>query len=404
MLVLSYYYISVLKQKRKIEMRYIMKNYSKITPEGTKDFLFEECLSTRTVSHILGEVFSQRGFHEVLTPGVEFYDVFSNPAAQIPQENMFKLSDSKGRLMVVRPDSTLPIARMTATRLQNEVLPIRLYYNQRVYRNNRGLTGRSNEVMQTGIELLGISGKRADLEIITTAIEALTRCVPDFRIELGHAGFFKALLNKLPVSDNEREDIHSFIEAKNYSALNSFLDTLEQTKAVAAIRRLPRLFGGEEVLNEASELCDDKDALRPLEYLKEIYDCLTKFGLGERLMIDLGLAQRNDYYSDIVFSGYVEGSGEPVLIGGRYDKLLDIFDSPMPASGFGINVDALAKVMLSRGQIKMKPLPDVLVHGDDSFEVKSIKHYQALTQSGLICENSVFSTRDEAIAYAKKKV
>ncbi len=78
---------------------------------------------------------------------------FSNPAAQIPQENMFKLSDSKGRLMVVRPDSTLPIARMTATRLQNEVLPIRLYYNQRVYRNNRGLTGRSNEVMQTGIEL-----------------------------------------------------------------------------------------------------------------------------------------------------------------------------------------------------------------------------------------------------------
>ena len=139
---------------------------------------------------------------------------------------MFKLSDSKGRLMVVRPDSTLPIARMTATRLQNEVLPIRLYYNQRVYRNNRGLTGRSNEVMQTGIELLGISGKRADLEIITTAIEALTRCVPDFRIELGHAGFFKALLNKLPVSDNEREDIHSFIEAKNYSALNSFLDTI----------------------------------------------------------------------------------------------------------------------------------------------------------------------------------
>lgn len=92
-----------------------------------------------------------------------------------------------------------------------------------------------------------------------------------------------------------------------------------------------------------------------------------------------------------------------MLIGGRYDKLLDIFDSPMPASGFGINVDALAKVMLSRGQIKMKPLPDVLVHGDDSFEVKSIKHYQALTQSGLICENSVFSTRDEAIAYAKKK-
>lgn len=379
-----------------------MKNYSKITPEGTKDFLFEECRSTRMVSHILGEVFSKRGFHEVLTPCIEFYDVFSNPAAMIPQENMFKLSDSKGRLMVMRPDSTLPIARMAATRLQNEVLPIRLYYNQRVYRSNPGLTGRSNEVMQTGIELLGASGKRADLEIITTAIEALTKCIPDFRIELGHAGFFKALVKKLPVTESEREDIRVFIESKNYSALNTFLDSLEQTKAVAAIRRLPRLFGGEEVLKEAYELCDDEEALGTLEYIKEIYHSLTAFGLGERLIIDLGLVQRNDYYSNIVFSGYVEGSGEPVLIGGRYDKLLDIFGTPMPASGFGINADALAKVMLSRGQIEPKHSPDVLVHGDDSFEVRSIKHCESLSQSGLICENSVFSTRDEAIEYAKK--
>lgn len=380
-----------------------MKNYKKITPEGTKDFLFEECLSTRTVSHILGEVFAKRGFHEVLTPGIEFYDVFSNPAASIPQENMFKLSDSKGRLMVMRPDSTLPIARMAATRLQNEILPIRLYYNQRVYRSNPGLTGRSNEVMQTGIELLGASGKRADLEIITTAIEALAKCVPDFRIELGHAAFFKALVKKLPVSENEREDIRGFIESKNYSALNTFLDSLEQTKSVAAIRRLPRLFGSEEVLEEAYALCDDEDALRPLEYLKEIYHSLTAFGLGERLIIDLGLVQRNDYYSDIVFSGYVEGSGEPVLIGGRYDKLLDIFDSPMAASGFGINADALAKVMLYRGQIELKRSPDVLVHGDDMFEVKSIKHCESLAQSGLVCENSICPTRETALEYAKKK-
>ncbi len=380
-----------------------MKNYSKITPEGTKDFLFEECLSTRTVSHILGEVFNKRGFHEVLTPGIEFYDVFSNPAAAIPQENMFKLSDSKGRLMVLRPDSTLPIARMAATRLQNEVLPIRLYYNQRVYRSNRGLTGKSNEVMQTGIELLGASGKRADIEIITTATEALAKCVPDFRIELGHAAFFKSLVKKLSVTENQREDIRCYIESKNYSALNTLLDSLEQTKAVAAIRRLPRLFGGEEVLGEAYELFDDEDVLRPLEYLKEIYHSLTAFGLGERLIIDLGLVQRNDYYSDIVFSGYVEGSGEPVLIGGRYDRLLDIFGSPMAASGFGINADALAKVMLSRGQVELKRSPDVLVHGDDSFVVKAVKYCESLTQRGLVCENSVCPSREAAVEYARKK-
>ena len=112
-----------------------MKNYSKITPEGTKDLLFEECLANRTVSSILGKVFSHRGFHEVLTPCIEFYEVFTEELSGIPMENMYKMSDAKGRLMVMRPDSTLPIARMVSTRLKNMPQPIRLYYNQRVYRN-----------------------------------------------------------------------------------------------------------------------------------------------------------------------------------------------------------------------------------------------------------------------------
>lgn len=380
-----------------------MKKYSKITPEGTKDLLFEECLANRTVSSILGNVFSHRGFHEVLTPGIEFYDLFSESISGIPMEYMFKMSDSKGRLMVMRPDSTLPIARMVSTRLKTEPHPLRLYYNQRVYRYNPGLTGRSNEVMQTGIELIGANGKRADLEVITTAIEALSKCVPDFRIELGHAGFFKALAQKLPVSDSEREDIRFFIESKNYSALNSALDSLEQTQAVNVIRKLPRLFGGIEVLDEAYALCDDEDALKALDYVREIYNDLSKYHLGDRLIIDLGLVQRNDYYSNIVFSGYVEGSGEPVLIGGRYDNLLDSFDAPAPAIGFGINVDSLSRVMLGRGNIPQKKKPDVLVHSVKGFEIEAIKYNATLAEANILGENSVFETEQEALEYAKSK-
>ncbi len=380
-----------------------MKKYSKITPDGTKDLLFEDCLANRTVSSMLGNVFSHRGFHEVLTPGIEFYDLFSESSSGIPMEYMFKFTDSKGRLMVMRPDSTLPIARMAATRLQNEQHPIRLYYNQRVYRNNIGFTGRSNEVMQTGIELIGAKGKRADLEVITTAIEALSKCVPDFRIELGHAGFFKALAQKLPVSNSEREEIRFFIESKNYSALNSALDSLEQTQAVKLLKRLPRLFGKEEVLDEASKICDDDEALKSLEYVKEIYNDLSKMGLGDRLIIDLGLVQRNDYYSDIVFSGYVEGSGEPVLIGGRYDHLLDSFDSSAPAIGFGINVDALSKVMLNRENIPHKKGADILIHSEKGFEIEAIKYSLTLYEANIMSENSVFETLEDAVKYAKAK-
>ena len=380
-----------------------MKDYSKITPEGTKDLLFEECLANRTVSSILGSVFSHRGFHEVLTPGIEFYDLFSEEKSGIPMEYMFKMSDSKGRLMVVRPDSTLPIARMVTTRLKNERHPIRLYYNQRVYRYNPGLTGRSNEVMQTGIELIGASGKRADLETITTAVEALSKCIPDFRIELGNAAFFQILSKSLPVNEDEREEIRTLIESKNYSALNTVLDSLEQTQAVNVIRKLPRLFGGIEVLDEAYKMCDNPLALKRLDYLREIYNDLKKMGLGDRLIIDLGLVQRNDYYSDIVFSGYVMGSGEPVLIGGRYDRLLDNFDAPAPAVGFGINVDSLARVMMNRGNIPEKKRADLLVHSKLGYEIEAIRYTSALYEANVLGENSVFETVEEALEYARAK-
>ena len=95
-----------------------MKKFNKITPEGTKDILFEECLSQRTVSERLTHIFKMRGYNEVITPGMEYYDVFDAPNAAIPQYEMYKSTDNKGRLIVFRPDLTLPIARLTATRLQ----------------------------------------------------------------------------------------------------------------------------------------------------------------------------------------------------------------------------------------------------------------------------------------------
>lgn len=381
-----------------------MKKYCKITPEGTRDILFEECITYRNIEKLLANVFQSRGFHEVITPGLEYYDVFSQGEFSIPQESMFKVTDNKGRLMVVRPDSTLPIARLTATRLQNEPKPLRLYYTQKVYHNYPSLRGRNNEVNQSGVELLGICGVRADLEVVTTAVEALGRCVPDYRIELGHAGFFRALAKELPIDDEMRETIRSSIEQKNYAALDTILDRLEQSQAVVAIRRLPRLFGGEEVFEEALALCSEiKEAQKPLDYLRGLYQKLTKLGMGKKLMIDLGIVHKTDYYSGIVFSGYVMGSGDAVLSGGRYDRLLESFDSPMPAIGFAIDINALTKLMLDRGNVPANKSVDVLVHGDDGYEIKALEYSNSLKMSGLSCENSVFITREEALSYAKTK-
>lgn len=379
-----------------------MKAYYKITPEGTKDYLFEETSAINEVTNITTSVYRTKGYHEVKTPCLEFFDEFNLKSSAISQEQMFKLTDNKGRLMVIRPDSTLPIARVAATRLQNKTLPIRLFYNQTVYRSNPSLTGRRNEVRQTGIELLGATGKRADLEVIITAIEALQKIVPDFRIELGHAGLFRALASKLQCSDQTIEKIMDSIRSKNYSQLNSILDTLEKSDTVEAIRKLPRLFGGEEVLKQAYELFKGTEGEKDLEYLSEIYHSLSKLMMGDKLIMDLGLVQRNDYYSDFIFSAFVEGSGDAVLTGGRYDNLLDEFDAPMPAAGFALNADALADIMLNSGKSFAEKPADIIVHADEGYEMDAISQCRFYSLSGFKCENSVFDTREEVISYAKE--
>lgn len=376
-----------------------MKTYSRVTPEGTRDILFEESRAQREAQARLSRIFTLRGYHEVLTPGLEYYDVFSLPGAMIPQQEMYKSTDNRGRLLVFRPDSTLPIARMAASRLQNQPRPLRLFYNQSIYRNRPDLSGRSDEFAQMGIELLGASGLRADLEAISLAVAALSACGADFRVEIGHACLFQALADRLPLSEEKREQLRDTIEAKNYGGLGELLDPLGDSPAVEAMKRLPRLFGGEEALSEAERWCTDREAGETLAYLKTLYSALKKLGLGDRLMVDLGLVQRNDYYTGVVFSAYVQDHGGAVLSGGRYDNLCEKFGAPMPAVGFALDLDEAASLV--EGSLEKESPPAVLLYGETGFETEAQKLAEEFALRGEICECSVFNTLEETVEYAR---
>ena len=200
-----------------------MRNYDLITPEGTKDLLFGECIVRRDIEKSLFELFRSRGYSEMITPGLEFFDVFNLNSSYFPQENLYKLTDSKGRLLVMRPDSTMPIARVVATRLRDAMLPLKLCYNQTVYRTEPALKGRSDEIFQAGIELIGSDLKIADLEVISTAVESLRSFGMEFSLEIGNIGIFKELVDRLEVSDHVKEKIRQNIEGKNFPALNDLL-------------------------------------------------------------------------------------------------------------------------------------------------------------------------------------
>ncbi|WP_217959656.1 ATP phosphoribosyltransferase regulatory subunit [Acutalibacter muris] len=378
-----------------------MKNYSKLTPEGVHDVLFDQCRAHREAQRRLTAIFARRGYREVITPGLEYYDVFSLQGAALPQQEMYKSTDSGGRLLVFRPDSTLPIARMAAARLQSRRRPIRLYYCQSVYRAYPELSGRSHEAPQMGVELLGAAGLRADLEVMAAAAEAMGAVGGDYRIELGHAGLFRHLVQRLELPPESREEIRATIETKNYGALGGLLDPLGDSPEAKALRRLPRLFGGEEALAEAESWRLDGGAAEALRYLRTLYTALGEMGLGRRLMVDLGLVQRNDYYTGVVFSGYVQGHGCPVLTGGRYDNLCGRFGPDMPAMGFAMDMDAAA-ALLEPGMFQERAA-QVLVHGEPGFEPQAQRELMRRTAGGQVCEGSVWETLEEALEYARSE-
>ncbi len=323
-----------------------MKKYSKITPEGSRDYLFEECDDRRKVERELSDIFKENGYRKVITPSIEFFDVFESDNTGISPDEMFKLTDSKGRTTVLRPDNTMPIARMVATRLSGENLPVRLYYNQNVFVRGRDLYGVPNEIAQSGVELIGDGSMQADVEVIAMAANCLSRCdLNSYKIEIGNAAFFNSILNEMEVESDTKKQICKLIEGKNYGALGDLLDKLGDTEETRIIRKLPRLFGGIEVIKEAKKLYNNKAASKALDYLSEVYSALCEAGLSDFIMLDLGLVNRSNYYTGVIFHGYAEGSGLTVLSGGRYDNLLGEFGADAPAIGFAVEVSALCEAM-----------------------------------------------------------
>ena len=120
---------------------------------------------------------------------------------------MYKLSDRNGRLIVMRPDSTIPMARLVATKYKNRNMPLRLCYDQTVYRTSRTLDGISHEMRQMGVEVIGAQGAKADMDILKMACDVFVTIDmgEDYRLEIGHVGIFKSLVAMLDIDELERD-------------------------------------------------------------------------------------------------------------------------------------------------------------------------------------------------------
>lgn len=383
-----------------------MANLKKYIPEGTKDILFEECTSKIKIENLIRDVYINYGYHEIISPTLEFYDVFNMDNQPIPQEKMYKLFDNRGRILVLRSDMTTPIARIAATKIKPEMYPLKLCYSQNIFRVNEVLNGKLSEFTQSGIEVIGVDSIRGDIEAIITGIEALNKIgLENFKIEIGDSQFFRQLTEELPLDIEEKEQLRLFIQNKNISGLREFLDNKSKIidkNIIEILKRLPELFGGKEVITETRELLGKSYGIKALENIERVYEIMDKLGFGKYIAIDLGMVQNLNYYSGLIFRGYCMDAGDSILSGGRYDKLIENFGEKLPATGLAINVDIVLEALKAQGKIFEDKNIEKIIHCNFDDLHKAYNLLKDLTEKGIKAEVSLMKKEEESLKFAEK--
>lgn len=317
-------------------------------PDGTRDITNEECIIKQRIIKNINKIFDSWGYKEVITPTIEFYETFKYDNSGLKEENMYKFFDNKGRILVLRPDMTVPVARVVVTKLKDTKGISRLRYQANVFRVYEELAGMRNEYTDCGIELFSKEKNFSDLETLIIAIETLTSIgVKDFKLEIGDVNFFKSALEQLNISQEDSLSLAELVEKKRLKSLSDFLNNLSiDYDKKKFFMELPLIFGsGKELLDKYEEISFTSKMKASVKYLKSLYGKLEKLGYESCVSFDLGIIPRLNYYTGIIFRGFIQGSGNFVLSGGRYDELMKDFGQDLKAIGFSINIDELIQLM-----------------------------------------------------------
>lgn len=353
-------------------------------PDGVQDYMPRECAIKRGLEEKLRQELKANGFKEVETPAFEYFDVFSKGIGAYMQEKMIKFFDLKGRILSLRPDITVPIARMVGTQDMAAGAPLRLFYIQDAYSAGGYTIAQRGEYTQAGAEYIGRAGSGADAEMIALAIRMmLVSGVRDFKLDIGQVGYFKGIVEDMGLSDDNMEAIRSLVDSKNSIELEFTLDNLGisgDTKE--RIMALPGLFGGAEVIAEAERLVSNETSLKALANLSEVYDALCKMGYSKYITLDLGMLHKLGYYSGVVFRGLTSELGFPVLSGGRYDTLLGEFGEPAPAIGFAMGIKRILITLERQGRLDEQTEEYTVIASDMDSIVQANTHADKLRKQG----------------------
>ena len=324
-----------------------------VTPSGFRDVLSEEARVREAITRAVADLFASRGYVPIETPTLEVMDVL-RAGGRVPA-TPFKFFDSRGDLLAMRPDVTLQIARMCATRLAGVPGPLRFRYTQRVFREAETENQvQARELTQCGVECIGEVGPAADAEIVVLFAEALRLAgATQFVLAMATVGVLRALLERSGASEPWKAAVLDAYHSSDFVALDRLCDVAmgravegEAVDAGAAapayteaIRQLARIRGAQDAIDAVRALVAPLGCVADLDDFQATYDLLGEAGLASSVLVDFSVASSFNYYTGLVFEACSPYLGSPLGSGGRYDRMIGAFGADRPAAGFAFSLE-----------------------------------------------------------------
>ncbi len=340
-------------------------------------------------------IFNNFGYKKYKMSKFEEYDLYIENKSFLKSENVIAFNDPTGKLLALKPDVTLSIAKNTA---DNETEPKKLFYSENVYR----VTGNMHEfkeIPQLGLEYIGDVDTYSLCEVLTVAKQSLAAISDSYVLDISHMGLLIGLLEKTGLSYDVREEITTLIGTKNSHEIRRILSDRGVDNALTEkLITLSSLYGGiDKILPLAEQLVVNDTTAAAVEELKEICHILKISGQAENINIDFSVVSDISYYNGITFRGYIENVPGSILSGGRYDNLLKKLGKNSGAVGFAVYMDLLSYLDKEGGRYDT----DILLVYDENTPAEAVfKAVSELQAEG----NRVFASSVECNSIKYKKM
>ncbi|MCD6289066.1 MAG: ATP phosphoribosyltransferase regulatory subunit [Anaerolineae bacterium] len=335
-------------------------------PPGVADLFAQRAEQKLALEALLRDCFSRWGYQPVIPPTFEYAETLASEAGVRLAEEMYRFFDRDGRALALRPDLTIPTARIAGVKLFDQPLPLRFHYVGSVFRYEEPRAGKRREFTQAGVELIGASKPLADAEVIALLVDALRRAgLAQFRVRLGQIGFFRGLLAVLPSAGDLAERLRVAVDRKSQAGVEAVAGELEDARLRETVVALPTLVGGGEVLPVAERLALNQEMRAAVENLHSVWGRLQQYGVTQSIMLDLGQVRGMAYYTGVLFEVFAPGVGFPLAGGGRYDRLVGHFGPDRPAVGFALTVERLLAALEHQDNVPGTHAVDVVFQACD---------------------------------------